>query len=112
MDAIAGNALSTLEESVAKQEIICARLSAMAKSADVSLRSLPVSIPRCLDGSVEFKIVTASAAIRTLNLQYASLLKHSGRSIRLLTSLCRSHSGQIQEDRGHRLKRQTWSCEM
>jgi len=112
MNAIASNTLYALEESVARQELICATLAAMTKAMGDGLRSPEQNIMHCLDDSVEFKIITTSATIRTLNLQYALLLKHSGRSINLLASLCRSHSGQIREDRGRRLKRQTWSCEM
>ncbi len=112
MNAISCNSLATLEESVAKQEMICNTLVAMTKAMGDSLKSRGQSIPHCADDAVEFKIMTTSATIRALNLQYASLLKHSGRSINLLASLCRSHTGQIREDRRHRLKHQTWSCEM
>lgn len=112
MNAISGNELSTLEESIAKQEMLCAGLTEMAKMMGDGLRSSGDGIPRCSDDSIEFRMMTTSATIRTLNLQYASLLKHSGRSIRLLASLCRSKTGQIREDRRHRSKRQTWSCEM
>jgi hypothetical protein len=45
-------------------------------------------------------------------LQYAALLKHSGRSIALLVSLCRTHTGQLPETGLSRSKCQTWSCEI
>ncbi|MDR3735504.1 MAG: hypothetical protein P4L10_08220 [Acidobacteriaceae bacterium] len=112
MKAIASNALSVMEESVAKQEMLCAVLREKAKTIGDGLRSPVQRIPHCPDDTIEFRIMTTSAAIRELNLQYASLLKHSGRSIHLLASLCRSQAGQIREDRGTRSKRQTWSCEM
>ena len=104
MDAIAANALTSFQESVAKQEMLCSVLANMAKTIRSGEQPPPV-----LSDS---RIGAASEAIRQLNLQYAALLKHSGRSIALLASLCRSHTGQFEEARGPRAKRQTWSCEM
>jgi hypothetical protein len=112
MDAIAGNALPRFQESVAKQEMLCACLVKAANTVSEGSRSPEQPLPACIDNAVEQEIQTASRAIRELNQQYAALLKHSGRSIALLASLCRSHTGQIQEVRGPRLKHQTWSCEV
>jgi hypothetical protein len=112
MDAIAANAVTSFQESVAKQEMLCSVLAHMAKTIHAKVRS-PEQPPLVLsDGSIEPRIRAASEAIRQLNSQYAALLKHSGRSIALLASLCRSHTDQFQEARGPRSKRQTWSCEM
>jgi len=112
MDAIASNALSRFQESVAKQEMLCAGLVTMANSVSEGLQtSEPALLPH-IDTAVELKIRATSEAIRELNLQYAALLKHSGKSIALLLSLCRSHTGRFQEAHGPRLKHQTWSCEM
>ncbi len=111
MDAIAANALTSFQESVAKQEMLCGVLANMANSISKRVRSSEQ--PLLLnDSSVEPKIRATSEAIRQLNLQYAALLRHSGRSIAILASLCRTHTGQFQEARGSRSKRQTWSCEM
>jgi hypothetical protein len=112
MEAIASNALSRLQESVARQEMICATLASMNNVVGDGLRSAVHSLPRCYDVTVESRIQATCDTIRHLNLQYASLLKHSSKSIALLSMLCRSQSGQFQEDRGSRLKHQTWSCEM
>jgi hypothetical protein len=112
IDAIAANALSRFEESVAKQEVICASLATMTNAVGDELRSSEQTLPSRLDRALELKIGVTSDAIRNLNLQYAALLKHSGRSIALLASLYRSHTGRYQEARGSRLKHQTWSCEM
>ena len=112
MDAVAANALSRLEESVAKQEMLCASLATMANAVGDEFRSSEQPLPSRLDAALEQKIRVTRGAIRDLNLQYAALLKHSGRSIAVLASLCRSHTGQSQEARGPRLKHQTWSCEM
>jgi hypothetical protein len=64
------------------------------------------------DAATELRLRAVGGTIRTLNLQYASLLEHSGKSIALLSALCESHTGRSQETRGTRQKHQTWSCEM
>lgn len=112
MDAISSNTLSRFQESVARQEMLCASLVSMVNTVGEGFRSSEQPLRSGLEPSVEVKIRTASGALRDLNLQYAALLKHSGRTIALLALLCRSHSGQFQEARGPRLKHQTWSCEM
>lgn len=112
MDAIAANKLSRLQECVARQEVLCANLSAMADTVSDGLRSAETPSRSGIEPSIERKIEAAGKAIRELNLQYAALLKHSGRSIALLSLLCNCQAGRFQEDRGTRLKRQTWSCEM
>ena len=112
MDAIATNSLARLQESVAKQEMLCATLATMANTVSEGFGLSEQPLLSCLDPAVELKIRTTSGAIRDLNLKYAALLKHSGRAIALLISLCRSHTGRSQEARGPRLKHQTWSCEM
>jgi hypothetical protein len=111
MDAIARNAITSFQESVAKQEMLCAVLANLANTIGERVSSAERP-PLLSDSSVARKIRVTTTAIRDLNLQYAALLKHSGRSIALLVSLCRSHTGQIQEAGGSRSKRQTWSCEM
>jgi hypothetical protein len=112
MDAIAANAIISFQESVAKQEMLCAVLATMANTMSEKIRLSGQAKLFLSDGSVERKIQATSGAIRELNLQYAALLKHSGRSIALLVSLCRTHTGQHQEAGGPRSKRHTWSCEM
>jgi hypothetical protein len=112
MDAIAANALSKFQESVARQEMLCASLVIVSNTVSERFRSSETPLLPGIDKAVELKIQATSGAIRELNLQYAALLKHSGRSIALLASLCRSHTGQFREVRGTRLKHQTWSCEM
>jgi hypothetical protein len=111
-DAIAANALAKFQESVSKQEMLCATLAAMASTVSDGFRPSDQSSLPGIDPQVQSKIRAAHGSIRKLNLQYAALLKHSGRSIALLSSLCRSYTGQYQEARGPRSKRQTWSCEM
>ena len=111
MQAIASNSLQTLEASVAKQEMLCAALLKLAGRLEEELRS-PESKRPFPDAPVEQRVINTSRAVQDLNSQYASLLKHSGRSIALLSSLCRSHTGQFPEVHRTAVKRQTWSCEM
>ena len=112
MDAIAGNRLPKFQESVARQEMLCASLASMANTVSEGFRSSEQHALSGLDSEVELKIRAASGAICELNQQYAALLKHSGKTVALLALLCRSQSGRLQEARGPRLKYQTWSCEM
>jgi hypothetical protein len=112
-DAIAANALPRFQESVAKQEMLCSSLVTMANTVSEGIHSSDQPLLEHIDAAVEQKIRATSRAIRELNLQYAALLKHSGKSIALLSLLCNSHTGRLfQEARGSRLKYQTWSCEM
>jgi hypothetical protein len=112
MDAIARNAVASFQESVAKQEMLCAVLANLANHIGAPMSSSAGLPQSSSDNSVARKIRETTTAIQNLNLQYAALLKHSGRSIALLASLCRTHTGQLQETGLSRSKRQTWSCEM
>jgi len=112
MNAISSNTLSEFQESVARQEMLCSSLASMASNKREGVRSSEKPLHFSIDAGIELKIRAACGAIRALNLQYAALLKHSGKTIALLSSLCRTHTGQFQEARGPRLKHQTWSCEM
>jgi hypothetical protein len=110
--AISANSLSKFQESVARQEMLCASLASMANTVNDEFRSSEQPSLPGIDSALERKIKAAQLAIRELNLQYAALLRHSGRSIALLSLLCKSQTGQFQEARGPRSKHQTWSCEM
>jgi len=111
MVAISSNSLTALRESIARQELLCAALAAGARAIGQRGPVFREPMPPT-ETPIEAKIRAAGAAILELNLQYGALLKHSGRTIALLLSLCRSHTGQTQEARWPRLKQKTWSCEM
>lgn len=111
-DAIAANALTRLQESVAKQEMLCISLATMANAFGDGSAASEKLVTQLSDTTIKSKIRSGRRAVVELNLQYAALLKHSGKSISLLISLCRSHTGRSQEARGPRSKQQTWSCEM
>lgn len=112
MDAIASNAMPGFKESVARQEMLCSSLAAMANTIGKDVRPSVQTFLHGIDATLESRIRAASKDLCKLNLEYAALLRHSGKSIVVLATLYRSHTGQFQEARGSRLKYQTWSCEM
>ncbi len=112
MKAITTNEILRFRDSVAQQEMLCAVLATMERTIQQKLRSSAPAAPAFSDAAIEQKIRVTIGAIRQLNLQYGALLKHSGRSIALLASLCKTHTGQVLEINGTRSNRQTWSCEM
>ncbi|QMV17506.1 hypothetical protein GOB94_01365 [Granulicella sp. 5B5] len=106
-DAIALNDISLLNRSIIRQEFMAAGLMVKLRSmADVN------SGAALFGGDNRDSVVAAAKRLRIASIKYHSLLKHSSRSVELLASLCRSHSGQFKEDCGSRAKRQTWFCEM
>jgi hypothetical protein len=110
--AIAQNALSDLEESVANQQILSERITVIARRLSVPLES-GVAMRRAVgDDALRSQIVSANEKLQTLNRGYAALLQHSSRSVALMASLFASFQGQIQEASGARAKVQTWSCQM
>src|ERR1700755_345832 len=77
MDAIARNAIANFQESVAKQEMLCAVLESLANSigaAATPSEGMPLGLS---DNSIARKIRATTKVIQDLNLQYAALLKHS-----------------------------------
>jgi hypothetical protein len=112
MQAIAHNQLAELEESIACQQVLSARLGELANELCVPLEAKPAISRPLIDGQLEQQIRAASGTLQTLNHRYAILLQHSSRSVALMASLFSSFKGQIQEASGPGLKLQTWSCQM
>jgi hypothetical protein len=112
MQAIARNALSDLEESVASQQVLSARLTALVNEICAPLEAGPSGPQARLDESVMQQIHAESDTLQKLNRRYAALLQHSSRSVALMTALFSSVNGQLKEASGPRLKYQTWSCQM
>lgn len=112
MNAIATNSVAALRDSVAKQEFLCAHLAASGIADGARLKQMSQSRRPLSEAAIEMTIWKESHTIRQLNLQYAALLKHSGRTITLLSSLCDSHTGSSNEPFGSLSKKQTWSCEI
>jgi hypothetical protein len=112
MQAIAHNALPDLEESVASQQIMSARLLVLADEISPSLKSNPAVSPAGADADMMQQVLVAGDTLQKLNRRYAALLQHSSRSVALMASLFSSYKGQFKEASGPRLKHQTWSCQM
>jgi hypothetical protein len=110
MQAIAGNALPDLEESVANQQIMSARLLVLA--GEISPKSNPAVSSTSVDDDMLRQVRAAGDTLQNLNRRYAALLQHSSRSVALMASLFSSYQGQLKEASGPRLKHQTWSCQM
>jgi hypothetical protein len=108
--AIASNSLTKLQKSVASQEALCEQLWAMTNAAP---RDAGSSAPQIAPaGSALGPGIQASArALHDLNLEYAALLRHSGKSLAMLAALCRSHSGALPHAPCSGIARPTWSCE-
>jgi hypothetical protein len=96
MACVAQNAIADFQESVGRQETLCAELAPLAKRF----------------GGEDSQVRDVIASLYKKNLEYAAVLKHTGRTLSLLSSLCGTYTGQHQEARGSRLKHQTWSCVM
>jgi hypothetical protein len=112
MQAIAGNNLGDLEDSVANQQALSFELAEAADTIrDLALVQPSTSIDT-IDAGLMRQIREASAELNRLNLRYSILLKYSSRSVAVMAALFNSFRGQIQEASGPRLKHQTWSCRM
>jgi hypothetical protein len=112
MQAIARNALPDIEESVAAQQSMSARLVELADELSAPLRSSPAASSIGIDEDLRRQILVSGDALQTLNRRYAALLQHSSRSVALMVSLFSSFKGQFKEASGPRMKHQTWSCQM
>lgn len=112
MEAISGNDLPALEDSVARQQELSDRLRQAADDLGFSApRPFPGSAPELPDDDCMRQIRASSLRLQELNLRYSLLLKHSSRSVAMMATLFGSFRGQIQkEDPGAGLNQQTWSC--
>jgi hypothetical protein len=112
MHAIARNALPDLEESIANQQVLSSRLTALVNELCVPLEAEGLTYQVQMDENLKQQIHSASDSLQKLNRRYAALLKHSSRSVALMAALFSSFRGEIQEASGSRSKYQTWSCQM
>ncbi len=112
MQSISHNALPDFEESVSNQQVLSARLVALADEISIPLQENPAAPARPIDEDLRRQILVANDGLQKLNRGYAALLQHSSRSVALMVSLFASIQGQFQEASGPRLKYQTWSCQM
>jgi hypothetical protein len=112
VQAISCNAVSDLEESIAEQEILTARLMVLRRQLWVRNDSHPAIVQPALDWELAKEVVVAHAELQGLNRIYEAVLGYSSHSASLMASLLNSFKGHFQEASGPRLKYQTWSCQM
>lgn len=86
--AIESNSLERLRESIANQEALCSRMEILAASAPGGRRDF-----RAAGSPVSGQIFEESKKLQAIVFEYAALLRHSGRTVAVLTALCRSHLG-------------------
>ena len=110
MQAIASNSLAELEDSIANQQALSARVTELANELKAELYQETAAAYRQNDERLVHEIRAASGTLHTLNQRYSALLQHSSRSVAIMVSLFSSFRGQIQEAPGSKLKQQTWSC--
>ena len=108
--AISCNRLVDFEESLGEQEILTARLRDLHRQ--LWRRDDSDSRPRLSDKELAKKIAAGSSELHELTCVYEAVLKSSSHSATLMASLLDSSKGHFQEASGHRLKYQTWSCQM
>ena len=112
--AIAANALDRLQDSIAKQETLCFRLQILAAAdaahrreafggATYSQAAKPALLHRESQESYRMLCV--------ISLEYAAVLRHSGKTITLLDSLCRGYLGAFPSVSGGESDRPMWFCE-
>ena len=111
MQAIARNSLPDLEDSIANQQTLTARMVDLREDVTGSFKKSAAS-PVEIDGDLMQQVRDASSKLQLLNRRYSILLHHSSRSVEMMVSLFSSFRGQIQEGSGPRLKHQTWSCQV
>jgi hypothetical protein len=110
MQIIACNSLAEFQESVARQEILTARLADISK--DLMLPEEcedPTAVP-IVSAEIAAQIRVANEHLQMLNRRYSGLLRHSSHSVGLMLSLFKSSRGYYRETSGSTLNRQTWSC--
>jgi hypothetical protein len=112
MLAISRNALIDLEESIADQEILTARLGVLKGKLFVSNQSHAAIVQPALDRELANEVLVAHGVLQRSNRVYETVLRSSSHSASLMASLLDSFKGHFQEASGPRLKYQTWSCQM
>ncbi|MFZ0747278.1 MAG: hypothetical protein WAM85_22935 [Terracidiphilus sp.] len=112
MNAIAQNSLPELEDSVANQQALSARLVKLANGLSRDFKETTATSLAFVDEDLIQQIGAASSTLQKLNQQYSALIQHSSRSVALMVSLFSSFTGQFQEGSASRSKHQTWSCQI
>ena len=110
MNAVAANQVIAFERCVEKQQQLCHRLIshlAVQKSAALA--------PGRTGGELSLQIRVAAENLHRMNTRYASLLRHSGRALRMFSALEEGSEQYLPAVPGavliRKTHRQSWSCE-
>jgi hypothetical protein len=110
MQIVARNSLIEFQESVARQEILTARLADMSKHLMLPGKGdHPVTAPSAR-AEMAAQIRAANEHLQLLNRRYSALLRLSSYSVTLMLSLFKSSRGDYRGTSGSTLNHQTWSC--
>lgn len=110
MQAISRNSIAELEDSIASQQALSARLSELSQDAPQRLSEHPLVAPPLSESALKDQIRAASVELQQLNRRYSALLDHASHSVALMVSLFSSFHGKIQEGSGSGREYRTLSC--
>lgn len=110
MQAITHNSIAELEDSIASQQALSARLGELSQDASQRLNEHPLVAPPLSESGLKDQIRAASAELQLLNGRYSVLLEHASHSVALMVSLFSSFHGKIQEGSGDGCEFRTLSC--
>jgi len=115
MDAFGEDDVSGFEESIAKQQVICASLVRLMAEIKVGQEAAgePSGERRAesgVDRDLTRRMRRAAESLQARQRTFIALLKHAGDSTRMFEGLCRSYTGPIDQSTGTSLRRTSWSC--
>ena len=112
MEAIGANALATLEQSVSRQQVLCAELQRLAGEMPRQAAGSAGGAQPPIDASLAHRIELAGESLAALNQRYAALLEHSSQSVRLFAGLCRGYAEHFEPGAQLRAAEPAWSCQV
>lgn len=93
MQSLAENGLSSFEESVSRQVLLCFRLSSLAAGHQSRQSETVDEIPSTGCDELGSRIEDAKARLLKLNRNYCALLNHTRRTVQMFAGLARGYSG-------------------
>jgi hypothetical protein len=110
MDAAAANRLSEFQACVERQLLLCHGLSSLALQSII-----PTDRSASEQAAQTEQLRTAAATLRATNERYAAFLRHSGRMLRMFSTLERSDENYLPGALGavfpSKAGQSNWSCE-
>ena len=111
MKSLAVNGLSSFEESVSRQLVLCSRLSTLSEGHESRRANRSFSPSASSDDDLGVRIEDAKAKVLRLNRNYSALLSHMRRTVQMFAGLARCYSGYPHAGAVAAPNR-TWSAEM